>query len=41
MKIEQATLEHLDNIAFLFDRYRVFYRQPSNLDAAKEFIRLR
>ena len=41
MQIEQATIEQLDDIAFLFNRYRVFYRQPSNLDAAKSFIQCR
>ena len=41
MKIERANSEHLDWVAFLFDRYRVFYRQASNLDAAKNFIQSR
>lgn len=41
IQISQATLKQLDDIAFLFDRYRVFYRQPSDLDSAKEFIRER
>ena len=41
MQISQATLKQLDDIAFLFDRYRVFYRQPSDLNSAREFIRER
>ena len=38
MKIELATVEQLESAAFLFDRYRVFYRQPSDLNAAIKFI---
>ena len=33
-------MKQLDDIT-LFNRYRVFYRQPSNLDSAREFIRER
>jgi len=38
MTIAQATIEDLDSITKLFDNYRVFYGQPSNLTAAREFI---
>ncbi len=36
--IYRATIEHLDELAVLFDGYRQFYRQPSDLDAARQFI---
>ncbi|SHG24497.1 GNAT family N-acetyltransferase [Flagellimonas flava] len=39
--IKQATLQDLDLIAPLFDAYRVFYGQNSDLNAAKEFLRER
>lgn len=39
--IIQATLQHLHPAAKLFDAYRVFYEQPSNLEAAKLFIKER
>jgi ribosomal protein S18 acetylase RimI-like enzyme len=38
MKIIQATTKHLKDIIPLFDAYRVFYRQPSNIKAAEYFI---
>ena len=41
MTIIQANLSHLDHIATLFDQYRVFYRQASDLEAAKTFIKTR
>lgn len=40
-KIERASIEQLNEIAFLFDRYRVFYRQASDVDVAKQFIQAR
>ncbi len=30
--------EHLDDLAVLFDKYRRFYRQPSDLAAARRFL---
>ena len=33
--------EHLDDLAVLFDGYREFYRQTSDLEAARRFIRER
>jgi ribosomal protein S18 acetylase RimI-like enzyme len=36
--ILQATLEHADLIAPLFDSYRQFYGQPSNLERGRTFI---
>jgi GNAT superfamily N-acetyltransferase len=38
MKIEQATLNHLVELTILFDAYRVFYEQKSNLKKAHNFI---
>ncbi|HEY9744592.1 MAG TPA: GNAT family N-acetyltransferase [Oculatellaceae cyanobacterium] len=36
--IIQADVEHLDDAAILFDQYRQFYGQSSNLPAAKHFL---
>jgi hypothetical protein len=36
--IRQASLKDLELIKFLFDRYRIFYGQKSDLDRATEFI---
>lgn len=41
MKITTATLDDLEMIAPLFDAYRVFYGQPSDLEAARAFLRER
>ena len=41
MNIKQATTVHLDDLILLFDAYRVFYRQPSNLEAARDFLKER
>lgn len=41
MRIEQATIKDLPDIAFLFDQYRIFYRQPGDLEAAQKFIQAR
>lgn len=38
MTIVEAHIEHLDIIAPLFDAYRVFYKQASDIEAAKEFL---
>jgi|TARA_B110000503_G_scaffold37214_1_gene60895 GNAT superfamily N-acetyltransferase len=37
----QANLNHLDDLAVLFDVYRVFYKKETDLDAAKKFLRER
>ncbi|MFD1178202.1 GNAT family N-acetyltransferase [Paenibacillus puldeungensis] len=39
MKIIKAEVQHITAIAPLFDQYRVFYGQPSDLSGAKAFIR--
>lgn len=39
--IRKASLEDLDQAATLFDLYRVFYRQPSDLEKGKAFLKER
>jgi ribosomal protein S18 acetylase RimI-like enzyme len=39
--VRQATIHDLDRVAPLFDAYRVFYRQPTDLDATTRFLRER
>jgi GNAT superfamily N-acetyltransferase len=41
IKIEQATIHHLDQLSILFDQYRVFYKKSSDVAAAKKFLRER
>ncbi len=41
IRIEQATTKDLDELAILFDKYRVFYKKTSDVDAAKDFLRER
>jgi hypothetical protein len=41
MEITQASIEQLNDVAFLFNQYRIFYRQLSDLDSAQKFIRER
>lgn len=38
MNIYQATINDLDSLVELFDLYRQFYKQPSNLKGAREFL---
>lgn len=39
MTIRQAQLKDLSTIAPIFDAYRIFYRQESNLNGAKSFLK--
>ncbi len=41
MSIQKATINELDSIAELFNSYRVFYHQESNLEGAREFLKER
>ncbi len=41
MKIVRAQLEHLEDLVPLFDGYRIFYKQESNLDHARLFLKER
>ena len=38
MKIVEATSQNLDELALLFDSYRMFYRKPSDVEGAKKFL---
>ena len=39
--IRTATLQDLDALSVLFDGYRVFYKQATDIDAAKAFLKAR
>ena len=39
MRIQKATVNDLDSLSELFDLYRIFYHQGSNINGAKEFIK--
>lgn len=41
MEIILARAEHLEEMVMLFDHYRVFYKQPSDLKAARHFLQER
>lgn len=41
MNITLATIEHLDDLIPLFNNYRIFYRQESNPEGAKNFLKER
>lgn len=41
MNIIRANLTHLEAVAMLFDGYRVFYRQPSDIESARAFVEQR
>lgn len=41
MLIQQATLNELESVSELFDLYRVFYEQASDVESAKDFIKER
>ena len=38
MEISLACKEQIENLSVLFDQYRAFYNQSSNLEAAKKFL---
>ncbi len=39
--LSKATIEDLEDAAKLFDMYRIFYRQPSDYERGKQFLRER
>lgn len=41
MTIRQVTIDDLDQLSTLFAQYRVFYEQPFEPDAAKQFLKER
>jgi GNAT superfamily N-acetyltransferase len=38
MQVVLAAAEHLEGLSALFDRYRIFYQQTSDLESAKKFL---
>jgi len=40
-KIIEANIKHLDEVARLFNLYRIFYEQPDDLERAYNFIKAR
>ena len=40
-KIIKAHIKHLDEVARLFNLYRIFYKQPDDLERAHQFINSR
>ncbi len=38
MITRKATIEDLDPLSILFDQYRIFYKQETDLPAAKQFL---
>ncbi len=41
MRVFLANIEHLEALSVLFDQYRVFYQQASDLDGARLFLEKR
>ncbi len=41
MRVFLANIEHLDEISMLFNQYRVFYDQTSDIDSARLFLQKR
>jgi ribosomal protein S18 acetylase RimI-like enzyme len=41
LEIVRATINELNAVSVLFNLYRIFYHQESNIDKAKEFIKER
>ena len=39
MSILKATLNDLDSLTELFDLYRIFYQQKSNINGAKDLLK--
>jgi ribosomal protein S18 acetylase RimI-like enzyme len=41
MEVSQAVSENLEELSSLFDRYRIFYKSSSDIEAAKKFLQER
>ncbi|MEH7375810.1 GNAT family N-acetyltransferase, partial [Neobacillus drentensis] len=41
MIIQKATIKDLEALTVLFDLYRIFYEQTSDLEGAREFLKAR
>jgi ribosomal protein S18 acetylase RimI-like enzyme len=39
VEVTLARIQDLEEVSILFDRYRVFYQQPTDLEAARSFLR--
>lgn len=39
--IHTGTIADLDALSILFDQYRIFYKQPSDINASREFLEMR
>lgn len=39
--IRKATIQDLDQLTILFDKYLVFYKKPSNIEKQKQFLKER
>ncbi|MHB1285967.1 MAG: GNAT family N-acetyltransferase [Leptospirales bacterium] len=40
-RMERGTIDHLEGLSVLFDKYRQFYKQPSDPDTSKRFLKER
>ncbi|BAY15995.1 acetyltransferase [Anabaenopsis circularis NIES-21] len=38
MEVFLANINHLESVSVIFNQYRIFYNQASNIEAAKEFL---
>jgi len=38
MITRKATIQDIEAVSLLFDQYRIFYKQPSDIPAAKQFL---
>lgn len=41
MEVFLADINHLETVSILFDKYRIFYNQTSDIEAAKYFLKER
>ena len=41
MIIRRAKKKDIDKLSVLFDKYRIFYKQPSDIDKARSFLKKR
>lgn len=41
VEIRKASIADLDNLAVMFDSYRMFYEHPSDVEACKQFLQER
>jgi GNAT superfamily N-acetyltransferase len=41
MEVRKATIDHLDELAVLFNGYRIFYEKESDIENARQFLKER